>query len=94
MADGKPENQVAFNGEAKDVTFATEIVNETHQFWQQLIENQLTSDKISWYDRDTSVCQTRFTLLIQNFFCCSFCLAQILWLLIHHLSFLKSKLIK
>lgn len=49
IPDGKPENEFAFNGEAKNSTFATEIVNETHRFWQSLISKEVTSDKISWY---------------------------------------------
>lgn len=49
IPDGKPENEFAFNGEAKNATFATEIVNETHRFWQSLISKEVTSDKISWY---------------------------------------------
>lgn len=47
IPDGKPENEFAFNGEAKNATFATEIVNETHQFWQSLIKKEILSDKIS-----------------------------------------------
>ncbi|XP_055312670.1 inorganic pyrophosphatase [Sitodiplosis mosellana] len=47
IPDGKPENEFAFNGEAKNATFATEIVNETHRFWQALITKEATSDKIS-----------------------------------------------
>lgn len=48
IPDGKPENEFAFNGEAKNATFATEIVNETHRFWQSLIKKEVESDKISW----------------------------------------------
>lgn len=49
IPDGKPENQFAFDGEAKNAAFATNIINETHEFWKQLvITKQLQSDKISW----------------------------------------------
>ncbi|XP_065088809.1 inorganic pyrophosphatase-like isoform X2 [Ochlerotatus camptorhynchus] len=37
IPDGKPENQFAFNGEAKDAAFATKVVEETHKFWETLI---------------------------------------------------------
>lgn len=34
---GKPENQFAFNGEAKDRDFALNVVNQTHEQWQRLV---------------------------------------------------------
>ncbi|EDW02250.1 GH21893 [Drosophila grimshawi] len=37
IPDGKPENQFAFNGDAKSAEFATSIIAETHKFWQSLI---------------------------------------------------------
>ncbi|RKP23498.1 inorganic pyrophosphatase [Syncephalis pseudoplumigaleata] len=37
IPDGKPENQFAFSGEAKNKKYATEIVNETHEAWKRLI---------------------------------------------------------
>ncbi|EDW61563.2 inorganic pyrophosphatase [Drosophila virilis] len=37
IPDGKPENQFAFNGDAKSADFATSIIAETHKFWQTLI---------------------------------------------------------
>jgi len=46
IPDGKPENQFAFNGEAKPAAFATNIVNETHAFWKSLVLKELESDKI------------------------------------------------
>lgn len=51
IPDGKPENQFAFDGEAKNAEFATNIVNETHNFWKQLVDKEITSDKISWWVR-------------------------------------------
>lgn len=48
IPDGKPENEFAFNGEAKNAAFATGIVNETHSFWKSLISKEVESDKISW----------------------------------------------
>lgn len=47
IPDGKPENQFAFDGEAKNAEFATNIVNETHNFWKQLVNKVVESDKIS-----------------------------------------------
>lgn len=46
MPDGKPENKFAFNGEAKNAEFATKVVEETHKFWQGLVNDQNES-KIS-----------------------------------------------
>jgi len=40
MPDGKPENQFAFNGEAKNAEFATKIVQETHEFWKTLVNTE------------------------------------------------------
>lgn len=48
IPDGKPENQFAFNGEAKNAAFATNIVTETHKFWRSLISKETESSEISW----------------------------------------------
>lgn len=48
IPDGKPENQFAFNGEAKNASFAIGIIDETHAFWKQLVNKEVESDKISW----------------------------------------------
>lgn len=48
VPDGKPENQFAFNGEAKNAAFATNVIAETHKFWKSLINKEVVSDKISW----------------------------------------------
>lgn len=48
IPDGKPENQFAFNGEAKNSAFAVGIIDETHAFWKQLITKEVESEKISW----------------------------------------------
>ncbi|KAJ6639069.1 Inorganic pyrophosphatase [Pseudolycoriella hygida] len=47
IPDGKPENQFAFNGEAKNASFAINIVNETHEFWNGLISKEIENDEIS-----------------------------------------------
>lgn len=48
IPDGKPENQFAFNGEAKDAAFATKVVEETHKFWRTLINKEIEDTGISW----------------------------------------------
>ncbi len=40
IPDGKPENQFAFSGEAKNRRYATEIVHECHEAWKKLITGQ------------------------------------------------------
>jgi inorganic pyrophosphatase len=37
IPEGKPENTIAFNEQAQNKTFATDIVLETHEHWQLLI---------------------------------------------------------
>jgi len=37
IPDGKPENQFAFSGEAKNKKYATEIIHECHEAWRRLI---------------------------------------------------------
>ena len=48
VPDGKPENQFAFNSEAKNAEFAKNVVKETHEFWKNLVNKEVTSDKVSW----------------------------------------------
>ncbi|XP_039444595.1 inorganic pyrophosphatase isoform X2 [Culex pipiens pallens] len=47
IPDGKPENQFAFNGEAKDAAFANKVVEETHKFWLTLINKEIDGTSIS-----------------------------------------------
>ena len=47
MPDGKPENQFAFNGEAKNAAFANNIVNEVHKFWKGLVNKEIDGGSIS-----------------------------------------------
>ncbi|KAI8424509.1 hypothetical protein MSG28_002972 [Choristoneura fumiferana] len=37
VPDGKPQNQFAFDGEAKDKEFAYKVIDEVHEFWRDLI---------------------------------------------------------
>lgn len=52
IPDGKPENQFAFNGDAKDADYALQIVEETHQSWQKLIKKEIPN-KAEKYDIQT-----------------------------------------
>lgn len=50
IPDGKPENQFAFNGDAKNAEFATSIIAETHNFWQNLInQGNVSKAPIAWF---------------------------------------------
>jgi len=49
IPDGKPENQFAFNGEAKPREFALHIIDEVHQHWQTLIKQEGSSNEIEWF---------------------------------------------
>uniref|UniRef100_A0A1B6DH93 Inorganic pyrophosphatase n=1 Tax=Clastoptera arizonana TaxID=38151 RepID=A0A1B6DH93_9HEMI len=44
IPDGKPENQFAFNGEAKNREFALKVIQEVHKHWQGLVlkDNDVT----------------------------------------------------
>jgi len=44
IPDGKPENQFAFSGEAKNKKYAIEIIHECHEHWKRLIGNQTNSE--------------------------------------------------
>lgn len=48
IPDGKPENQFAFNGEAKPAQFAHQIVEEVNKFWKQLVKKEVEGNGISW----------------------------------------------
>jgi hypothetical protein len=39
MPDGKPPNEFAFNGEAKNREFAEKIIAETHKYWKDLVSS-------------------------------------------------------
>jgi len=40
---GKPENKFAFDGEAKDKAFAIQVIEETRQQWQNLVDGKADS---------------------------------------------------
>ncbi|KAF9924500.1 Inorganic pyrophosphatase [Linnemannia zychae] len=43
IPDGKPENQFAFSGEAKNKKYALEVIKETHEAWERLIKGEIPS---------------------------------------------------
>lgn len=47
VPDGKPPNEFAFNGEAKNKDFAHEILLETHEQWRQLVSSSASGDSSS-----------------------------------------------
>lgn len=38
VADGKPVNEFAFNGEFQNRDFAVGVIEETHSYWKKLVE--------------------------------------------------------
>lgn len=48
IPDGKPENQFAFSGEAKNKKYATEIIHECHEAWRRLISGQSPAKTASY----------------------------------------------
>ncbi|KAF9960234.1 Inorganic pyrophosphatase [Mortierella alpina] len=53
IPDGKPENQFAFSGEAKNKKYALDIIKETHEAWERLIKGEVPS-KAEAYDIQVS----------------------------------------
>jgi len=47
VPDGKPENQFAFDGKAKDATFAVSIVQSLHGQWKAMMEREAEHDSIN-----------------------------------------------
>ncbi|XP_070544374.1 inorganic pyrophosphatase-like [Ptychodera flava] len=47
IPDGKPENQFAFEGQAKDKAFALNIITETHEQWRNLVAKKTDSAGIA-----------------------------------------------
>jgi len=50
IPDGKPENQFAFSGEAKNKKYATEIIHECHEAWRRLAITGESPAKTPSYD--------------------------------------------
>ncbi|XP_071865354.1 inorganic pyrophosphatase Nurf-38 [Bombus fervidus] len=47
IPDGKPENQFAFNGEAKPREFALHVIEEVNQQWQNLVKREAPAGGIA-----------------------------------------------
>ncbi|XP_051876072.1 inorganic pyrophosphatase-like [Pristis pectinata] len=47
VPDGKPENQLGFNGEFKDRDFALGVIESTHQYWCSIIYNKTDGGDIT-----------------------------------------------
>jgi inorganic pyrophosphatase len=47
--DGKPANEFAFDGAAKDKAYATKVIHDTHAAWKRLITGEIPS-KAEAYD--------------------------------------------
>ncbi|KAF6062753.1 Inorganic pyrophosphatase family protein [Candida albicans] len=45
LADGKPQNDFAFNGEYKNANETIDIIEQCHKSWQQLINGETKTDK-------------------------------------------------
>ncbi|KAI8912723.1 inorganic pyrophosphatase [Gorgonomyces haynaldii] len=64
IPDGKPENNFAFSGEAKNRKYATEVVLETHDAWTRLISKVIPA-KTADYDiqvANVSVTESPYTI--------------------------------
>jgi nucleosome-remodeling factor subunit len=58
---GKPENQFAFNGEAKNKEFAHQIIEQLHNEWRQLVTNdEIKSGTLS--RANTSVTESQYQI--------------------------------
>ena len=55
IPDGKPENNFAFSGEAKNKKYATEIIHECHEAWRRLASGESPA-KTASYDLSMYVC--------------------------------------
>ena len=54
--DGKPENEFAFEGAAKDKAYATKVIEDTHAAWKRLISGAIPP-KTEAYDIKVYVTQ-------------------------------------
>ncbi|KAH9044574.1 inorganic pyrophosphatase [Lactarius pseudohatsudake] len=48
IPDGKPENQFAFSGEAKNKKYAAEIIHECHEAWRRLVSGESPAKTASY----------------------------------------------
>jgi inorganic pyrophosphatase len=47
IPDGKPENQFAFSGEAKNKKYATEVIHECNEAWKRLVSGQADPGEVN-----------------------------------------------
>ena len=47
IPDGKPENQFAFSGEAKNKKYATEVIHECNEAWKRLVSGQADAGEVN-----------------------------------------------
>lgn len=47
IPDGKPENQFAFSGEAKNKKYAVEVIHECHEAWKRLMRGEADAGDVS-----------------------------------------------
>jgi inorganic pyrophosphatase len=62
VPDGKPENQFAFGGQAKDKSYALGVIQETHEAWRKLVSGQVPNktDKYDIKTENTSVADSKY----------------------------------
>lgn len=48
IPDGKPENQFAFKGEAKNKEYAMNVIQEVSNHWKDLIQKKIDAGGLSW----------------------------------------------
>jgi len=65
IPDGKPENQFAFSGEAKNKKYAAEIIHECHEAWRRLITGESPA-KTANYDLSMYVTLTRTLSILEQ----------------------------
>ena len=49
VPDGKPENQFAFDGKAKNAAFAVNIVQSLHAQWKTMMDREAEPEGLSRY---------------------------------------------
>lgn len=49
IPDGKPENQFAFNGEAKNKEYALKVIGDVHQHWKELVSKKTDAGGLCWW---------------------------------------------
>ena len=53
IPDGKPENQFAFNGDAKNMQYCLQVIDEVHEAWRNLITGKV-ANKTEKYEINTA----------------------------------------